>query len=151
MLESKKKTYPLFYPYISNSSIKSISTVLKTRWIGQGPLVDKFESLFIQKFNSKIDTVAVGSGTDALHLAYILSDIEENDEVICPVFTCTATNIPLLYLKAKIKFVDIDINTMNISIEHLKKIISKKTKAVVFVNYGGIPCDLSELNKLKKI
>lgn len=150
LLESKKKTYPLFYPYISNSSIKSISTVLKTRWIGQGPLVDKFESLFIQKFNSKIDTVAVGSGTDALHLAYILSDIKENDEVICPVFTCTATNIPLLYLKAKIKFVDIDINTMNISIEHLKKIISKKTKAVVFVNYGGIPCDLSELNKLKK-
>lgn len=124
--------------------------MLKTRWIGQGPLVDKFELLFSRTFNSKIDTVAVGSGTDALHLAYILSEIKENDEVICPVFTCTATNIPLLYLKAKIKFVDIDINTMNISIEHLKKIISKKTKAVVFVNYGGIPCDLNELNKLKK-
>lgn len=150
LLESRKKTYPLFYPYISKSSIKSIASVLKTRWIGQGPLVDKFEIMFSKKFNKKIDTVAVGSGTDALHLAYILSNIKENDEVICPVFTCTATNIPLLYLKAKIKFVDIDPKTMNISIDHLKKIVSKKTKAVVFVNYGGIPCELDKLNILKK-
>ena len=50
--------------------------------------------------------MAVGSGTDALHLAYILADIKKNDEVICPIFTCTATNIPLLYIGAKIKFAD---------------------------------------------
>jgi len=39
---------------------------------------------------------------------------------------------------------------MNISIDHVKKLVSKKTKAIVFVNYGGIPCDLGELNKLKR-
>jgi dTDP-4-amino-4,6-dideoxygalactose transaminase len=150
LLEKKNKSYPLFYPYISKSSIKSIQNVLKTRWIGQGPLVDDFEKIFKNKFAPDNECVAVGSGTDALHLAFLLANIKKGDEVICPLFTCTATNIPLLYIDANIKFVDIDPETMNISIPHLKKIVSKKTKAIVFVNYGGIPADLLELNKIKK-
>jgi dTDP-4-amino-4,6-dideoxygalactose transaminase len=150
LLESKKKSYPLFYPYVSKKSIKGVSNVLKTRWIGQGPLVDVLEEKFKKKFAKNNECVAVGSGTDALHLAYILADIKKGDEVIAPLFTCTATNIPLLYIGAKIKFADIDPRTMNISIEHVKKLITKKTKAIVFVNYGGIPCDLGELNKIKK-
>jgi len=150
LLESKKRSYPLFYPYVSKKSIKGVGDVLKTRWIGQGPLVDVLENKFKKKFAKTNECVAVGSGTDALHLAYILADIKKGDEVIAPLFTCTATNIPLLYIGAKIKFADIDPKTMNISIDHVKKLVSKKTKAIVFVNYGGIPCDLGELNKLKR-
>ena len=150
LLEKKNKTYPLFYPYISKSSIKTIQGVLKSRWIGQGPLVDKFENVFQKKFAKNNSCIAVGSGTDALHLSFILANIKKDDEVICPVFTCTATNIPLLYIGAKIKFVDIDPLTMNISIDHLKKIVSKKTKAIIFVNYGGIPANLKALNQIKK-
>ena len=150
LMETKKKSFPLFYPYVSKKSIKSIPNVLKTRWVGQGPLVDKFENIFKNKFAKTNHCVAVGSGTDALHLAYILANIKKNDEVIAPVFTCTATNIPLLYIGAKIKFADIDPQTMNISIDHVKKLVTKKTKAIIFVNYGGVPCDLLELNKLKK-
>ncbi len=150
LLEKKGKTYPLFYPYVSKNSYKSVSEVLKTRWIGQGPLVDKFEEVFKKKFAPNNQCLAVGSGTDALHLAYILANIKKGDEVIAPLFTCTATNIPLLYIGAKIKFADIDPKTMNISIDHVKKLVTKKTKAIIFVNYGGIPCDLIELNKLKK-
>ncbi len=150
LLETNKKSFPLFYPYVSKKSLKSVTDVLKTRWIGQGPLVDKFEDTFKAKFAKTNYCVAVGSGTDALHLAYILANIKKGDEVIAPVFTCTATNIPLLYIGAKIKFADIDPDTMNISIDHVKKLITKKTKAIIFVNYGGVPCDLIELNKLKK-
>ena len=106
--------------------------------------------IFSKKFGNNLPTVAVGSGTDALHLSYILAGIKKGDEVICPVFTCTATNIPLLYIGAKIKFADVDPKTLNISIESVKKLITKKTKAIVFVNYGGLPCDLIELNKIAK-
>ena len=95
-------------------------------------------------------SIAVGSGTDALHLAYILAGLKKGDEIICPIFTCTATNIPLLYFGAKIKFADIDPKTLNIDIESVKKLITKKTKAIVFVNYGGLPCDLKELSKVAK-
>jgi perosamine synthetase len=150
LLETKKKSYPLFYPYISKKSLKSIVNVLKSRWIGQGPLVDLLEKVFIKKFAKTNQCIAVGSGTDALHLAYILSNLTKNDEVIAPVFTCTATNIPLLYHDIKIKFADIDPETMNISMDHVEKLITKKTKAIIFVNYGGIPCDLKKLNQLKK-
>jgi perosamine synthetase len=150
LLETKKKSYPLFYPYISKKSLKSIVSVLKTRWIGQGPLVDLLEKVFIKKFAKTNQCIAVGSGTDALHLAYILSNLTKGDEVIAPVFTCTATNIPLLYHNIKIKFADIDPETMNISLDHVEKLITKKTKAIIFVNYGGIPCDLRKLNELKK-
>ena len=150
LLESKKKSYPLFYPYISKRSLKSINKVLKSRWIGQGPLVDILEEKFKKKYAKTNYCLAVGSGTDALHLAYILSNFKKGDEVIAPVFTCTATNIPLLYQNIKIKFADIDPDTMNISLNHVQKLITKKTKAIIFVNYGGIPCDLKKLNELSK-
>ena len=150
LMESKKKNVTLFYPYISKNSFKSVKKVLSSRWIGQGPLVDKFEDVFSRQFCGNLPAVAVGSGTDALHLAYILAGIKKGDEVICPVFTCTATNIPLLYIKANIKFADIDEKDLNISVDHVEKLITKKTKAIVFVNYGGLLCDLERLNKLAK-
>jgi len=150
LLESKKKFLPLFYPHISKKSYSSIKKVLSTRWIGQGPLVDKFEKVFSKKFCNNSEVVAVGSGTDALHLAYILAGIKAGDEVIAPVFTCTATNIPLLYIGAKIKFADVDSRNLNISIDHIEKLITKKTKAIVFVNYGGLLCDIEKLNYIAK-
>ena len=66
-------------------------------------------------------------------------------QVIAPLFTCTATNIPLLYLNAKIRFADIDPNTLNINTEHVKELVNEKTKAIVCVHYGGLPCDMEGL------
>ena len=150
LMKTNKGSGPMFYPHIPKKTLKTLKKVFSGRWIGEGPLVDIFEKKFAEKFTKNLPCVAVGSGTDALHLAYLLAGIKKNDEVICPVFTCTATNIPLLYIGAKIKFADIDPDTLNISINHVKKLITKKTKAIVFVNYGGLPCDLEELNKIAK-
>tara|TARA_B110000503_G_scaffold45950_1_gene75075 strand:+ start:5754 stop:6881 length:1128 start_codon:yes stop_codon:yes gene_type:complete len=149
---SDKKGIVLFYPYISKKSITLLKKRLSTRWIGQGPMVEKFEKKFSQVFLNKAKTkcISTGSGTDSLHLAYLLAGIKKGDEVISPVFTCTATNIPLLYIGAKIKFADIDPNTMNISIESVKKLITKKTKAIICVHYGGQPCNMIELQKLAR-
>ena len=150
LIKESNKTVTLFYPYIPKNYLSALKKVFSTRWIGQGPLVDKLEKVFSKRFANNFPSVAVGSGTDALHLAYILADVKKNDEVICPIFTCTATNIPLLYIGAKIKFADIDPKTMNIDIQSVKKLITRKTKAIVFVNYGGLPCDLKELNAIAK-
>ncbi len=140
----------LFHPYISKNSFKNVKKVLSGRWIGQGPLVDKFEKKFKSMFGKKNQCLATGSGTDALHLSYILAGLKKGDEVIAPLFTCTATNIPFLYMGVKIKFADIDPDTMNISVQSVKKLISKKTKAIICMHYGGLPCDLDELQKLSK-
>ena len=150
LIKESKKSITQFYPHVPKSAIKALKKVLSGRWIGQGPLVDKLEKVFSKRFANKMPSLAVGSGTDALHLAYILAGLKKGDEIICPIFTCTATNIPLLYFGAKIKFADIDPKTFNIDIQSVKKLITKKTKAIAFVNYGGLPCDLKELSLLAK-
>ena len=149
MSTGKGKTV-LFHPYIPKKAIQYVSDTLKSRWIGEGPKVKIFEKKFKKFFNIKGECIAVGSGTDALHLAYILAGIKKGDEVLAPLFTCTATNIPLLYIGAKIKFIDIDPQTLNVSIADLKKKISKKTKAIVCVHYAGIPCDMDEIKTIAK-
>jgi len=148
IMSEKNKGTLLFYPYISKKSKKNLNKVLSGRWIGQGPMVDKFEEKFKKIISKNHSGIATGSGTDSLHLAYILAGLKKGDEVITTVFTCTATNIPLLYMDIKIKFADIDISTMNISVESVKRLITKKTKAIVCVHYGGLPCDMNELQKL---
>ncbi len=150
IMPDKKKGVFLFYPYVSKKSANNIKKKLEGRWLGQGPMVDKFENEFKKKFARDCSVVATGSGTDSLHLAYILAGLKKGDEVITTIFTCTATNIPMLYMGLKIKFADIDVDTMNISVKSVKKLISKKTRAIVCVHYGGLPCDMDELRKISK-
>lgn len=147
-LMQEQEGITLFYPSVPKKAIEEVTKVLQTRWIGQGPKVEQFECEFQNKFLSNNSALAVGSGTDALHLAYLLADIKPGDEVIVPVFTCTATSIPLLYIGAKIRFADVDPNTLNISVEHVKTLVNEKTKAIVCVHYGGLPCDMDELHAI---
>lgn len=140
----------LFYPNVPESAIEEVSKVLRSRWIGQGPKVAQFEKDFEARFLTDNTALAVGSGTDALHLAYILAGIGAGDEVIVPVFTCTATNIPLLYLGAKIRFADVDPDTLNISVSHVRQLVNERTKAIVCVHYAGLPCDMDELKQIAK-
>ena len=140
----------LFHPHIPLKAAEKVNEVLNTRWIGQGPKVDEFEKLFSDRFTSGNPSLAVGSGTDALHLAYLMAGITEGDEVVVPVFTCTATNIPLLYIGAKIVFVDVDPETLNINIDHLRSVVTDKTKAIVCVHYAGLPCDMDEIHEIAK-
>ena len=73
--------------YISKSTFAEVRSVLSGIWIGQGPLVNKFEKKFKKMFAGKNHCIATGSGTDALHLAYILAGLKKGDEVIAPVYT----------------------------------------------------------------
>jgi perosamine synthetase len=148
LMEVRDGNIVLFHPHIPSSAIAEISHTLSTRWIGQGPKVEKFEKMFEKRFTNGNHAVAVGSGTDALHLAYICADIQKDDEVIAPVFTCTATNIPLLYVGAKIRFADVQADTLNIDPNHVRRLVNEKTKAIVCVHYGGLPCDMDELHAI---
>jgi dTDP-4-amino-4,6-dideoxygalactose transaminase len=135
------KTIPLMIPYIPEGVCEAVQKVLQTRWIGQGPRVEEFE----QKFSARVvrgrSCIAVGSCTDALHLAYLLTGIGPGDEVVAPLFTCTATNIPLLYCGAKIRFCDVAKDSLNMDSRHLIRLVNDnaKIKAIVVVHYGGAP------------
>ena len=148
LMQVESENIVLFYPHVSELAKKSVMETLDSRWIGQGPKVKLFEENFSKKFGSNSPAIAVGSGTDALHLSYMLAGLKPGDEVIAPVFTCTATNIPFLYMGVKIKFADIDIDTMNIDTNHVRQLMSHKVKAIVCVHYGGLPCEMDELKNI---
>lgn len=133
----------LFKPFISQESIWNVVQVLKGDQIAEGPQVKLFERELEEKTGLR-DIVTLNSGTSALELAYELADIGEGDEVIVPVLTCTATNIPLVRRKAKIVFADIDYD-LNINVEDVKRKITERTKLVVFVHFGGNNRGLREL------
>ena len=148
IMEEKSGNINICYPFIGKNAVKYVTDTLNSRWVGEGPKVKQFESEFANRFGSSRKAIAVGAGTDALHLAYRLADIKPGDEVICPVFTCTATNIPLLYMGAKIVFADVQLDTLNIDVNHVRKLVNEKTKAIVPVHYGGLPCDMDELQSI---
>lgn len=132
----------LFKPFISLEAINNVTRVLKSDQIAEGEEVKLFEQELEAKLGKKCLTV--NSGTSALELAYELAGIKEGDEVITPILTCTATNLPLLHRKAKIVFADIS-DDLNIDIEDVKRKITPRTRAIVFVNFGGNSRGLAEL------
>jgi perosamine synthetase len=148
IMEDKPGNIVLFHPHISAKAIEAVTEVLETRWIGQGPLVEEFERRFAARFAGAYPTLAVRAGTDALHLAYILAGLQPGDEVISPVFTCTATNMPFLYLGVKIVFADVQRDSLNIDPADVRRRITEKTKAIVCIHHGGLPCDLAELQAI---
>ncbi|MCX6794946.1 MAG: DegT/DnrJ/EryC1/StrS family aminotransferase [Candidatus Falkowbacteria bacterium] len=138
----------LFYPHVPEAAREEARKILDTRWIGQGPKVDEFENVWFDQISHPNKAVAVGSGTDALHLAYILAGVGKGDEVITPVFTCTATNTPIFYQGAKPVFADIKPESLNIDVKSVEKLVNERTKAIVCVDYGGLPADLDELQAI---
>ena len=148
LMEEKQGNINICYPFLGKKAIEYVNDTLSSRWIGQGPKVELFEKKFKEMFAPNREALTVGSGTDALHLSYILSNIKEGDEVISPLFTCTATNIPFLYMGAKIRFADVQPDTLNIDVNHVRELVNEKTKAIVCVHYGGLPCDMDELQSI---
>jgi dTDP-4-amino-4,6-dideoxygalactose transaminase len=143
---------PLFWPTYNGKKVqKAMSRLfpedMSNRWLGQGSVVDEFEKKFGEKYNYKY-CVSLNSGSSALELAYHLIGIKKGDEVIVPVLTCTATNIPLARMGAKIVFSDIDESLM-MDWQDVRDKITKKTKAIVAVTLGGLPID-EEIFKIAK-
>jgi len=129
--------YPLFWPYMDENIKKQVMKTLGTRWLGQGPQVDDFEKDVEKKFDVPY-AVAVSSGSAALETAFDLLDIQAGDEVLVPVLTCTATNIPPMRKGAKLIFLDVDKQTLCPDWEDVKRKVTHKTKAIVTVHLGGV-------------
>jgi len=133
----EKYRIPLFYPYVNDDMRNEVMDTLHSRWIGQGVKVDQFEQAFAKKFNQQY-VLSFNSGSSALETAYELAGIKPGDEVLTTPYTCSATNIPLLRMGAKLVFADIKKDTLNIDFADVQRKITEKTKAIVNVHMGGI-------------
>lgn len=140
---------PYFVPWITSEDKKSVLKSFKQQWLTNGPMLIKFED-GIKKFIRTKYAIGVGSATHALHLSVKSLGIKTNDEVIVPTFTFAATANAVSYCDAKPILVDVDPRTFNISPEMIRKKITKKTKAIIVVHYGGQSCNMDEIISIAK-
>ena len=111
--------------------------------------INKFESEFTELIKSKF-SIAVNSGTSALHLSLLALGIGPGDEVIIPVFSFAATANCVLLTGAKIVFADIDPKTYNIDTASLETKITRRTKAIIPVHLYGLSADMVTIMKIAR-
>jgi len=150
----KKNRIWLSPPHIEGKEKEYISNVFKTNWIAPiGPHISKFEN-GISKVTDNSFSVALNSGTSAIHLALILLNVKRSDVVLCPTFTFAATVNPIKYLAAKPVFIDSEVNTWNMCPVLLEKAIKdllsvgKRPKAIILVHLYGMPAMLDRIIKI---
>ena len=131
-------------PDFGEEEIAAVTRVLRSGWIGMGPEVIAFEQELAAYFGAP-HVVTVNSCTSALHLALLVNGVGPGDEVIVPSLTWCSTANAALYLGAKPVFCDVTPETLNITPELVLKCLTKRTKAVIAVHFGGLAVDVVSL------
>jgi len=131
-------------PDFGEEEIAAVTRVLRSGWIGMGPEVIAFEQE-LSAYVGAPHVVTVNSCTSALHLALLVNGVGPGDEVIVPSLTWCSTANAALYLGAKPVFCDVTPETLNVSPELVLKCLTKRTKAVIAVHFGGLAVDVASL------
>lgn len=135
----------------SSEEIEAIQKVIKSNFFTMGEEVKKYEKSFAEKFGSKYAIMSnSGSSANLLLIAALIYSkrLKQGDEIIVPSVSWSTTFFPLMQYGLKIKFIDIDIDTLNVDISQLKKAITKNTKAIFTVNLLGNPNEFDEILEL---
>ncbi len=132
---------------IDDEDIEKVVEVLKSDWITSGPKISEFEREVCKYVRAKYG-VAVNSGTSALDIAVASLELPASSEIITTPFTFIATANAILYNNHKPVFVDIQRDTFNIDPEEIRKCITDKTRAIIYVDYAGHPCEIDEIKEI---
>lgn len=133
---------PVFKPYFDVQEIQACVESLNLGWLGPGSYVKLFEDKVadLLKISSE-QVVAVNTGTSAIHLGLKLCGVDIGDEVITPAFNNIADLQVIKALHANPVFCDIKAEDLTIDPDKIESLISKKTKAIICLDYGSSLCD----------
>ena len=131
-------------PDISELEIKEVADALRSGWITTGPRTKELERK-IAKFCEVDRAVCLNSQTACAEMALRILGIGEGDEVIVPSYTYTASASVVYHVGAKIVFVDVQKNSLEMDYEKMAEAITEKTKAIIPVDLAGIPCDYDKI------
>lgn len=132
---------------IDESDIAAVVAVLRGDWLTTGPMVERFEAAFAA-FTGASHAVAVSNGTAALHLCMLAAGIGPGDEVIVPALTFAASANCVRYVGATVVFADVRPDTLTVDVSQVESLITPRTRAIVAVDYAGLPADLAALAAL---
>ncbi len=131
-------------PYVGNELTYIKEAVDSYKICGDGQFTKKCNAWLEEKFNAQ-KALLTTSGSTALDMALLLCDLKPGDEVILPSYTFSSTaNAPVL-AGAKLVFVDIRPDTMNIDEKKIESAITKKTKVIIAVHYAGVSCEMDTI------
>lgn len=132
------------YQYIKEDIDRGIQAVIDSAAFVKGPVVTEFQS-HLEAYTGAKHVITVGNGTDALQIALMGLGLKPGDEVITPTFTFIATAEVVALLGLTPVVVDVDWDTMNISVEAIRKAITPRTKAIVPVHLFGQCADMEPI------
>lgn len=137
----------MFHVQVHEECIDRVVNVLRSGYIGEGPMVKELETSFSRVSGTGYN-VAVNSGTSALHLAVILAGADPGAEVITTAQTMMATSHVVLMEGATPIFADVQFDTGNIDPKDIEHRITERTKAIIAVHWAGYPCDMDEIHAI---
>jgi len=143
----RKTLLPYGKQSIQQEDIDAVTSVLTSDWLTTGPKIPEFEQKFARAVGAK-EAVAVSNGTAALHCAMYALGIRSGDEVILPSMTFAASANCVVFQGGRPVFTDVDPDTLLIDPETVETKITKKTKAIIAVDFAGQPCDYDRLNEI---
>lgn len=132
---------------LDEQDIQAVVEVLRSDWLTTGPKVGEFEERFAAWVRAKC-AVSFSSGTAALHGAAFAAGLQSGDEAVTTPMTFCATANCVLYIGATPVFADVSSDTLNIDPDAVSAKLSKRTKAIIAVDYAGHPADLAALREL---
>ncbi|WP_158889667.1 DegT/DnrJ/EryC1/StrS family aminotransferase [Amycolatopsis anabasis] len=142
--------YPQRGSLLGDEELDALAEVVKSDLPLSGGV---YRETFEQRFRDLIGTrhaLSVTSGTVALSLAINLLDLRAGDEVIVTPQTYKATIQPLLDLPVNVRFCDVDPNTLNADPASIESLITRRTRAILIVHYGGLPADMDEIMRIAR-
>ncbi len=140
---------PFSPPHINQDVIDEVTKVLQSGWITTGPRTKQFEK-DIASFCGVPQSLCLNSATAGLEIILRWFGVKEGDEVILPAYTYSATANVVIHCGATPVFVDVNAHDFNINVHAIEKAITSKTKVIMPVDFGGLPCDYPAINSLAK-
>ncbi|GAB3252831.1 DegT/DnrJ/EryC1/StrS family aminotransferase [Kineosporia babensis] len=140
---------PVYRPYLGAEVASAAQSALEAGWLGMGKLSREFE-LELERFLHLDErrVVSTNSCTEALHIAARLIGLGPGDEVIAPAFTYVAGHQAMSRTGADIVFCDIEDEYLSIDPARVEELITERTKAILAVDYLGLPCQLDRLMEI---
>lgn len=135
---------PFSPPDISELEIQEVCEALRSGWITTGPRTKKLEQKLAQYCHTD-KMVCLNSATAAEELNLRVLGIGPGDEVLVPAYTYTASASAAIHTGATVRFIDCQENSLEMDYDRMEAAISEKTKAVIPVDLGGIPCDYDRI------
>lgn len=139
----------LFEPNVTNESLEILKEVFESKWLGRGEKVNEFEeklAKFLRTDKENIGTIA--SCSDAIFGVLEILQLKETDEIIIPSISFPAIASAVIQTGAIPIIIDINDSNANLSLNELKKNLTKNTRAVFITSYGGIPNDIEKIREI---